>query len=162
MSRYSKIFHHITVDDVKKKRQDNIVAEKIKLEEEKKEKEIKEYIDSVVEKTKSNWLQEMMTTAQVFSYTLPATGNTDHQTMQSGFDGESITALTSFTDIALVNDPHDMGTNIRNNDDPNLVPTNMDANHTANTTSSGLEGDSGGFRGINWTSTSTATMKINQ
>ena len=29
MSRYSKIFHHITVDDVKKKRQDNIVAEKI-------------------------------------------------------------------------------------------------------------------------------------
>ena len=99
----------------------------------------------------------MMTTAQVFSYTLPATGNTDHQTMQSGFDGESITALTSFTDIALVNDPHDMGTNIRNNNDPNLVPTNMDANHTANTTSSGLEGDSGGFRGINWTSTSTAT-----
>ena len=101
-------------------------------------------------------LTEMMTTGQVFSYQLGGSSD-DLQTVQSGFDGESITAVTSFTDIALVNDPHDMGTNIRNNDDPNLVPTNMDANHTAYTTSSGLEGDSGGFRGINWSSTSTET-----
>ena len=91
MSRYSKIFHHISVDDVKKKRLDNIAAEKLrleqKLEEEKKEKELKEYIASVSEKLKSNWLQEMMTTGQVFSYQLgPAPG--DVQNFQTGLTGD--------------------------------------------------------------------------
>ena len=47
MSLYSKIFHHISVDDVKQKRLDNIIAEKLrleeKLEEEKKEKKLNEY-----------------------------------------------------------------------------------------------------------------------
>ena len=33
MSLYSKIFHHISVDDVKQKRLDNIIAEKLRLEE---------------------------------------------------------------------------------------------------------------------------------
>ena len=58
MSLYSKIFHHISVDDVKQKRLDNIIAEKLrleeKLEEEKKEKKLNEYITSASEKLKPN------------------------------------------------------------------------------------------------------------
>ena len=82
MSLYSKIFHHISVDDVKQKRLDNIIAEKLrleeKLEEEKKEKKLKEYITSASEKLKSNWIQEMMTTGSVMVATL--SGSEDNPT----------------------------------------------------------------------------------
>ena len=99
MSRYSKIFHHITVDDVKKKRQDNIVSEKIKLEEEKKERELKELIDSVVEKTKSNWIQEMMTTGAVFAATL--TGSEDDPTEVANIDTTTVDAFEDSIDNGL-------------------------------------------------------------
>ena len=79
MSRYSRIFHHITVDDVKRKKRENIVLEKYNAEKEKREKE---ELRIEFEENKSDWrielkeeetLQEqMLTTSDVFSYTVDA------------------------------------------------------------------------------------------
>tara|TARA_B100000131_G_scaffold8773_1_gene9253 strand:+ start:933 stop:2261 length:1329 start_codon:yes stop_codon:yes gene_type:complete len=56
MSRFSRILHHIDMNDVKRRHQEKIVASK--LEEERIQKE-KEYIASVVEKEKSDWKKEL-------------------------------------------------------------------------------------------------------
>ena len=105
MSRYSKIFHHISVDDVKKKRLDNIAAEKLrleqKLEEEKKEKELKEYIASVSEKLKSNWLQEMMTTGSVMVSSLD--GSEDNPTEVTDINTTTADAFEDSEDNHLDN-----------------------------------------------------------
>ena len=59
MNKYSRIFHHITTEDVKRKQRDNIVVEK------KKEKldiimqEHMEYIEKELEGQKSNWRTEL-------------------------------------------------------------------------------------------------------
>ena len=172
MSSYSRIFHHITVEDVKRNERERNALEKI---EEFKEEEIIEPVKHVdwrseivipekeenviKEETlfkKVTGIQEQMNTTGVFSYMLDGSYD-DLHTMQTGFDGEAVTAVTNFTDIALVNDPHDMGTNIRTNQDPNLVPTpDNDGNHSAYL-GSGPEGWSGGFRGIDFANTSTET-----
>ena len=56
MSRYSRIFHHITVDDVKRKKRENIVLEKYNAE---KEKEEKEELRIEFEENKSDWRIEL-------------------------------------------------------------------------------------------------------
>ena len=56
MSRFSRVLHHIDMNDVKRRHQEKIVASK--LEEERIQKE-KEYIASVVEKEKSDWKKEL-------------------------------------------------------------------------------------------------------
>ena len=59
VNKYSRIFHHITTEDVKRKQRDNIVVEK------KKEKldiimqEHMEYIEKELEGQKSNWRTEL-------------------------------------------------------------------------------------------------------
>jgi hypothetical protein len=63
------------MSDVKRKHQEKIVEQKIR---EQKEKEEFEYVTLILEKKKSDWrkeLNEMMTTADVFYTTLPATGD---------------------------------------------------------------------------------------
>ena len=128
MSRYDKIFKHISVDDVKKKHHDKIVAEKRKIE------EVENFVSEVEEK-ESNWRKEIsegMTTKVL--YTLQGS-DVDHVVMQTGFtshDGGDIndfthgdseteavhhggefTAFTTFTDTANVDDPQNMGTSVR-------------------------------------------------
>ena len=56
MSRFSRVLHHIDMNDVKRRHQEKIVAAKL---EEERIREEKEYIASVVEKEKSDWKKEM-------------------------------------------------------------------------------------------------------
>ena len=79
MAAYSRIFHHITLDDVKQRHQDKIIAQKIK---EEKEKEQEEYIRALIEEKKlwqHNWREDLLnetlanTTTGVFAYRTTAT-----------------------------------------------------------------------------------------
>jgi len=56
MIRFSRVLHHIDMDDVKRRHQEKIVASKL---EEEKIREEKEYIVSVVEEEKSDWKKEL-------------------------------------------------------------------------------------------------------
>ena len=56
MSRFSRVLHHIDMNDVKRRHQEKIVAAKL---EEERIREEKEYIASVVEKEKSDWKKEL-------------------------------------------------------------------------------------------------------
>ena len=56
MSRFSRVLHHIDMNDVKIRHQEKIVAAKL---EEERIREEKEYIASVVEKEKSDWKKEL-------------------------------------------------------------------------------------------------------
>ena len=83
MSRYSRIFHHINVEDVKRKRQDKILSE---LWEEERIKEEKEYIAAEMKKWRYDWredLKEQMTTAGVMSSEVPGEGDTDLATIDA-------------------------------------------------------------------------------
>ena len=94
MSRYSRIFHHITVDDVKRKKRENIVLEKYNAEKEKGEKE---ELRIEFEENKSDWrielkeeetLQEqMLTTSDVFSYTIDAEPDVNLADIDTGLAG---------------------------------------------------------------------------
>ena len=169
MSRYGKIFKHISVDDVKKKHHDKIVAEKRKIE------EVENFVAEVEEK-ESNWRKEIsegMTTNVL--YTLQGS-DADHITLQTGFtshDGGDIndfthgdahtepvhhggefTAFTTFTSTENVDDPQNMGTSVRS-----FVGQDADGNYdlspvtgdspTGATDSAGnfWPGYSGGLRG---------------
>jgi hypothetical protein len=77
MNTYSRVLRHIDMKGVKQKHQQKLIEKK--LEEDKKRVE-EEYIQSVMENKKCDWrkeLNEMMTTADVFYTTLPATGDTN-------------------------------------------------------------------------------------
>ena len=76
MNTYSRVLKHIDMKGVKQKHQQKIIEKRLK---EDKKKEEEEYIQSVMENKKCDWrkeLNEMMTTADVFFTTLPATGDT--------------------------------------------------------------------------------------
>ena len=67
MSIYSKIFHHLNLEDVKRKNRENLVLVRNRHEEQR-----KYYEDVLLElkKTKSDWRKEFnegMTTSNVFS-----------------------------------------------------------------------------------------------
>ena len=75
MNLYSRTLRHIDINDVKQKHQQKLIEKKF---EENKKRVEEEYIQSVMENKKCDWrkeLNEMMTTADVFFTTLPATGD---------------------------------------------------------------------------------------
>jgi hypothetical protein len=77
MNLYSRALRHIDMKDVKEKHQEKIFEKKLKKVQEESEKQ---YIQSKMKRKKYDWrkeLNEMMTTADVFYTTLPATGNVD-------------------------------------------------------------------------------------
>ena len=69
MNRYSRILHHISIKDLKRKRRDDILLG----EKKKKELELieieKKQIDSLAEKEKSNWKDEL---TEVFGFECPS------------------------------------------------------------------------------------------
>ena len=171
MSRYGKIFKHISVDDVKKKHHDKIVAEKRKIE------EVENFVSEVEEK-ESNWRKEIsegMTTKVL--YTLQGS-DVDHVVMQTGFtshDGGDIndfthgdahtqavhhggefTAFTTFTDTANVDDPQNMGTSVRSftgqdaDGNYDLSPVTGDSPTGAGSGGPFWPGDTGGLRGTHF------------
>ena len=72
MGKFSKIFHHIESKDLRNKHEQKKVA---KIQEEKKKKELKQYLVSTMETKKYDW-REGMTTSDAFSTVLPAEGET--------------------------------------------------------------------------------------
>jgi len=124
MSKYSRIFHHITVDDVKRKKRENIVLEKYKEEQERKKEE--ELIE--IEKIKSDWrteldekaLQEqMMTTSTVFSYAIDAEPDVNLADIDAGLAGSfapNEDPLVAATDYGAAGQPGGMFyTNVASN-----------------------------------------------
>ena len=72
MNRFSRIRHHVNMEDVKKKRLYNITVKRIK-EEEKRE------IEEISKKYRSNWKKELfegMTTGSMYTQDLPSEGDT--------------------------------------------------------------------------------------
>ena len=118
----------------------------------------------------TNWkddLDEGMTT-QMLTGILPSAGNTDLDVLQLGATGADLsyttngdvtdgvfTALTNTDAIDNVNDPHNIGTNIRTPNHPDgnasLEFTTTDQMHTGASPSqpSYVPGDTGGMRGVN-------------
>ena len=82
MNRFSRVFHHLDVKDVKKRHLKESSIKKLK---EKKESNKKKYLTSVVENKKNNWkeslyvwpwyLCEGMTTGSLFNMALNPTGS---------------------------------------------------------------------------------------
>ena len=72
MGKFSKIFHHIESKDLRNKHEQKKAA---KIQEEKKKKELKQYLVSTMETKKYDW-REGMTTSDAFSTVLPAEGET--------------------------------------------------------------------------------------
>ena len=126
--------------------------------------------EEIYDKWKSNWrddiLDEGMST-QMLTGILPSAGNTDLDVLQLGATGSDLTytpnvpgsidgeftALTNLTDINHVDDPLDIGTNIRspqNGASISLDFTDQDPHHTHNNPPNPpyKPGDTGGTRGV--------------
>ena len=168
MNRFSRIRHHVDMKDVRRKHLEEAAAKKI---EEAKIEEERRLHKEVYDKWKSDWrdeLKEGMKTSDVFRTILPAAGDTDLDTLQLGASGADLsyttngdvtdcvfTALTNTDAIDNVNDPHNIGTNIRTPNHPDgnasLEFTTTDQMHTGASPSqpSYVPGDTGGMRGVN-------------
>ena len=101
MGKFNRIFHHITVEDVKNKWSDSLeesIARQFKEDEEKR------IVNELVDEIKSDWkselsdlwkqdwrdkLNEGMTT-QVLTGILPSTGDADLETLQTGLTGDGL------------------------------------------------------------------------
>ena len=120
MGKFNRIFHHITVEDVKNKWSDSLeesIARQFKEDEEKR------IVNELVDEIKSDWkselsdlwkqdwrdkLNEGMTT-QVLTVILPSTGDSDLETVNLGVSGGHA--------------PVNYGTNLANSEeDPNTIP----------------------------------------
>ena len=118
-------------------------------------------------KKKLKDITEGMTTTNAYSIVLPARGNVDLDTLQLGATGSDLTytpntldsvvdgeftSLTNTDAIDNVNDPHDMGTNVRTPQPTNQTTfTANDISHTG--AAPGVfppykPGDTGGTRGV--------------
>ena len=123
--------------------------------------------ETQVKKKKLKDITEGMTTTNAYSIVLPARGNVDLDTLQLGATGSDLTytpstldsvvdgeftSLTNTDAIDRVNDPHDMGTNIRTPQPTNQTTfTANDISHTGaapNTFPPYKPGDTGGTRGV--------------
>ena len=143
MGKFKRIFHHITVEEVKAKWNDSLKESIVKQFKQDEEKRI---VDKLVDEVKCDWkselsnlwemdwgdklkekqLEEGMTT-QVLTGILPSAGNTDLDMLQLGATGSDLsytsgddspvegefTALVNTDPITSVTDPLDVGTNIR-------------------------------------------------
>ena len=141
MGKFQRIFHHITVEDVKNKWNDSL---KESIARQFKEDEEKRILNGLVSEIKSDWkselsdlwkqdwrdkLNEGMTTTDTFSYSIPGRGDDILHKKQTGFTGDGdindfdhstgihnggeFTGMTSFTDHENVEDPHDLGKLVR-------------------------------------------------
>ena len=59
MKTYSRIFHHLTTEDVKRKQRENIGLQKIQEKKEIYLQEEKKYIKEVLDGQKSNWRNDL-------------------------------------------------------------------------------------------------------
>ena len=59
MKTYSRIFHHLTTEDVKRKHRENIGVQKIQEKKEIYLQEEKKYIKEVLDGQKSNWRNDL-------------------------------------------------------------------------------------------------------
>ena len=76
MGNFARALHHLDMKDVKKKRLEEIAAQKLK---EKKDRQEKKIIQEISKKYKSDWKREIyegMTTANAMVTVLPAEGET--------------------------------------------------------------------------------------
>ena len=120
MGKFKRIFHHITVEDVKNKWSDSLeesIARQFKEDEEKR------IINGLVDEIKSDWkselsdlwkqdwrdkLNEGMTTSDTFSYSKPGRGDTDLVTTGTGYQ-DGIHQLQNIPPMETVDDPHLVG-----------------------------------------------------
>ena len=112
MGNFARALHHLDMKDVKKKRLEEIAAQKLK---EKKDRQEKKIIQEISKKYKSDWKREIyegMTTANAMVTVLPAEGET-------AIDQVDPTASSSFAPTTNMfgsgaNNPSTVDTVIRN------------------------------------------------
>ena len=120
MGKFKRIFHHITVEDVKNKWSDSLeesIARQFKEDEEKR------IVNGLVDEIKSDWkselsdlwkqdwrdkLNEGMTTSDTFSYSKPGRGDTDLATTGTGYQ-DGIHQLQNIPPMTDVDDPTNVG-----------------------------------------------------
>ena len=120
MGKFNRIFHHITVEDVKNKWSDSLeesIARQFKEDEEKR------IVNGLVDEIKSDWkselsdlwkqdwrdkLNEGMTTSDTFSYSKPGRGDTDLATTGTGYQ-DGIHQLQNIPPMTDVDDPTNVG-----------------------------------------------------
>ena len=120
MGKFNRIFHHITVEDVKSKWSDSLeesIARQFKEDEEKR------IVNELVDEIKSDWkselsdlwkqdwrdkLNEGMTTSDTFSYSISGKGDVDLTTTGTGYQ-DGIHQLANIEPMTNVSDPTNAG-----------------------------------------------------
>ena len=120
MGKFNRIFHHITVEDVKSKWSDSLeesIARQFKEDEEKR------IVNELVDGIKSDWkselsdlwkqdwrdkLNEGMTTSDTFSYSISGKGDVDLTTTGTGYQ-DGIHQLANIEPMTNVSDPTNAG-----------------------------------------------------
>ena len=120
MGKFKRIFHHITVEDVKNKWSDSLeesIARQFKEDEEKR------IVNGLVDEIKSDWkselsdlwkqdwrdkLNEGMTTSDTFSYSVSGRGDVDLSTTGTGYQ-DGIHQLANIEPMTNVSDPTNAG-----------------------------------------------------
>ena len=121
MGKFNRIFHHITVEDVKNKWSDSLeesIARQFKEDEEKR------IVNDLVDEIKSDWkselsdlwkqdwrdkLNEGMNTSDTFSYSVSGKGDVDLITTGTGFTADGINQLQDIEPMINVSDPTNAG-----------------------------------------------------
>ena len=121
MGKFNRIFHHITVEDVKNKWSDSLeesIARQFKEDEEKR------IVNELVDEIKSDWkselsdlwkqdwrdkLNEGMTTSDTFSYSVSGRGDVDLSTTGTGYTVDGVNQLQNIEPMTNVDDPNNVG-----------------------------------------------------
>ena len=126
MGKFKRIFHHITVEEVKAKWNDSLeesIAKQFKEDEEKR------VVDKLVDEVKSDWkselsnlwemdwrdklkekqLEEGMTTSDTFSYSVSGKGDVDLSTTGTGYTDDGVHQLQNIEPMTNVSDPTNAG-----------------------------------------------------
>ena len=121
MGKFNRIFHHITVEDVKSKWSDSLeesIARQFKEDEEKR------IVNELVDGIKSDWkselsdlwkqdwrdkLNEGMTTSDTFSYSVSGKGDVDLSFTGTGYTIDGVHQLANIEPMTNVSDPTNAG-----------------------------------------------------
>ena len=121
MGKFNRIFHHITVEDVKSKWSDSLeesIARQFKEDEEKR------IVNELVDGIKSDWkselsdlwkqdwrdkLNEGMTTSDTFSYSVSGKGDVDLSITGTGYTEDGVHQLANIEPMTNVSDPTNAG-----------------------------------------------------
>ena len=121
MGKFNRIFHHITVEDVKSKWSDSLEES---IERQFKEDEEKRIVNELVDGIKSDWkselsdlwkqdwrdkLNEGMTTSDTFSYSVSGKGDVDLSITGTGYTEDGIHQLANIEPMTNVSDPTNAG-----------------------------------------------------